>query len=50
MVGSDPESNGASEDWYASANNIVSGAQKDWSAKSLRALEKYRDDILNIRL
>ena len=51
MVGSDPQNPiGASDDWYASANNIAKwSAEEKWSAKSLRrALEKYRDDILNI--
>ena len=53
MVGSDPQNpEGASEDWYANASNISQWrSEGQWSAKSLRrALEKYRDDILNIKV
>lgn len=53
MVGSDPQNpEGASEDWYANASNISQWrSEGQWSAKSLRrVLEKYRDDILNIKV
>ncbi|MBM71477.1 MAG: hypothetical protein CL847_01660 [Crocinitomicaceae bacterium] len=53
MVGSDPDNpTGASEDWYANAGNISQWrTEGQWSAKSLRrALERYRDDILSIKV
>lgn len=53
MVGSDPQNpEGAAEDWYANASNISQWrSEGQWSAKSLRrVLEKYRDDILNIKV